>query len=118
MPTSSPAPFWKYADIGSTPLKPLAPYEVSPSRVAREAPPQSSSPPAVGKSPPSSPSRPQKSGQQEPADAADEPEEEQGFDLMRYVNSLQAYVHTIFCCIYLTKFCLGDFKVLARITLQ
>ncbi|RFU74167.1 fork head transcription factor [Trichoderma arundinaceum] len=86
MPTSSPAPFWKYADIGSTPLKPLAPYEVSPSRVAREAPPQSSSPPAVGKSPPSSPSRPQKAGQQEPTDAADEPDDEQGFDLMKGVS--------------------------------
>lgn len=86
MPTSSPAPFWKYADIGSTPLKPLAPYEVSPSRVAREAPAQSSSPPAVGKSPLSSPSRPQRSGQHEPADAAaDDAEEEQGFDLMKYV---------------------------------
>ncbi|KAH6604087.1 hypothetical protein Trco_007533 [Trichoderma cornu-damae] len=92
MPTSSPAPFWKYADIGSTPLKPLAPYEVSPSRVvAREAPPQSSSPPAVGKSPPSSPSRPQKSGQQEPTDAADEAEEEQGFDLMKGFQSIGAY---------------------------
>ncbi|UKZ78103.1 hypothetical protein TrVFT333_005837 [Trichoderma virens FT-333] len=91
MPTSSPAPFWKYADIGSTPLKPLAPYEVSPSRVAREGRTQSSSPPAVGKSPPSSPSRPQKSGQQEPSDAADEAEEEQGFDLMKGFQSIGAY---------------------------
>ncbi|KAL7940908.1 fork head domain-containing protein [Trichoderma barbatum] len=91
MPTSSPAPFWKYADIGSTPLKPMAPYEVSPSRVAREARPPSSSPPAVGKSPPSSPSRPQKSGQHEPVDAADEPEDEQGFDLMKGFQSIGAY---------------------------
>ncbi|KAL7808439.1 fork head transcription factor-like protein [Trichoderma gracile] len=91
MPTSSPAPFWKYADIGSTPLKPLGPYEVSPSRVAREAPPRSSSPPALGKSPPSSPSRPQKSGLRESADAAEEPEEEQGFDLMKGFQSIGAY---------------------------
>jgi len=35
MPTSSPAPFWKYADIGSTPLKPtqaMTPFE-SPSKI-------------------------------------------------------------------------------------
>ncbi|KAH8131739.1 hypothetical protein FP744_10000569 [Trichoderma asperellum] len=91
MPTSSPAPFWKYADIGSTPLKPMAPYEVSPSRVSRELPTRSSSPPTVGKSPPSSPSRPQKSGQQGPADAGDEAEEEQGFDLMKGFQSIGAY---------------------------
>ncbi|PTB75459.1 fork head transcription factor-like protein [Trichoderma longibrachiatum ATCC 18648] len=91
MPTSSPAPFWKYADIGSTPLKPLGPYEVSPSRVAREAPPRSSSPPTLGKSPPSSPSRPQKLGLRESADPADEPEEEQGFDLMKGFQSIGAY---------------------------
>lgn len=96
MPTSSPAPFWKYADIGSTPLKPMAPYEVSPSRISREVPTRSSSPPTVGKSPPSSPSRPQKSGQQGPADAGDEAEEEQGFDLMKYVESALAQYNIFF----------------------
>ncbi|KOS19255.1 Fork-head transcriptional regulator 2 [Escovopsis weberi] len=98
MPTSSPAPFWKYADIGSTPLKPMAPYE-SPSKAAASALPpiQSSSPSSsAGKSPPSSPSRPQRPGQPRRAEQAckasedDELDRErdrgEGFDLMKYVN--------------------------------
>ncbi|KAL2754702.1 hypothetical protein ACRALDRAFT_1070414 [Sodiomyces alcalophilus JCM 7366] len=51
MPTSSPAPFWKYADIGSTPLKPVAHLDLSPSRLASGLPPHGSSPPLAGKSP-------------------------------------------------------------------
>ena len=81
MPTSSPAPFWKYADIGSTPLKPSGPYESSPSKRTVEMP-QSSSPPRGNKSPPSSPTRPQKSPSHTDADAAEEPED-QGFDLTK-----------------------------------
>lgn len=87
MPTSSPAPFWKYADIGSTPLKPLGSYELSPSKPGAGLPPQSSSPPRGDKSPPSSPSRRQKSSPQPMTEPA-EPEEEQGFDLTRYVNHM------------------------------
>lgn len=60
MPTSSPAPFWRYADIGSTPLKPLGQYDLSPTKTSGRLPVQSSSPPQMGKSPPSSPTRPQR----------------------------------------------------------
>ncbi|KAF5555158.1 fork head like 1, partial [Fusarium phyllophilum] len=84
MPTSSPAPFWKYADIGSTPLKPLGGYDVSPTKAGGVLPPQSSSPPRGDKSPLSSPSRPQKSSPQPIAQLA-EAEEEHGFDLTKFV---------------------------------
>ncbi|WZH42578.1 hypothetical protein QYS62_003574 [Fusarium acuminatum] len=82
MPTSSPAPFWKYADIGSTPLKPLGGYDISPTKAGGLLPPQSSSPPRGDKSPLSSPSRPQKSSPQPIAEPA-EAEEEEGFDLTK-----------------------------------
>ncbi|CAM1502806.1 Fc.00g075820.m01.CDS01 [Cosmosporella sp. VM-42] len=82
MPTSSPAPFWKYADIGSTPLKPLGQYELSPSKSAVGMAAQSSSPPQSNKSPPSSPSRPQRHSPPEAAEPA-EVEEDQGFDLSK-----------------------------------
>ncbi|KAI1423798.1 fork head domain-containing protein [Xylaria sp. FL1777] len=54
MPTSSPAPFWKYIDIHSTPLK--TPYDVSPTKPGL---PNSSSPPPAGvdRSPIASPTR-------------------------------------------------------------
>ena len=71
MPTSSPAPFWRYAEIGSTPLKPAA-YDYSPSKAlglssgpSTVVMPASSSPPPVkrsgSKSPISSPTRPSRS---------------------------------------------------------
>ncbi|KLP06325.1 forkhead protein [Fusarium fujikuroi] len=90
MPTSSPAPFWKYADIGSTPLKPLGGYDVSPTKAGGVLPPQSSSPPRGDKSPLSSPSRPQKSSPQPIAQPA-EAEEEHGFDLTKGFQSIGAY---------------------------
>ncbi|CEJ81346.1 Putative Transcription factor, fork head [[Torrubiella] hemipterigena] len=90
MPTSSPAPFWKYADIGSTPLKPPAPYEISPSKPGRGMPPPSSSPVQMGKSPPSSPSRPQLPSVSE-QEGPGEVEEEQGFDLTKGFQSISAY---------------------------
>lgn len=86
MPTSSPAPFWKYADIGSTPLRPAAQYELSPIK-SSGMPPQSSSPLRGNKSPPSSPSRPQKSNPQEDLDTEAD-DEDQGFDLTKYVQLL------------------------------
>ncbi|KAF5005651.1 hypothetical protein FDECE_7928 [Fusarium decemcellulare] len=89
MPTSSPAPFWKYADIGSTPLKPLGAYDMSPTK-SGGLPPQSSSPPRGNKSPPSSPSRRQKSSPQPLAEPA-EVEEEQGFDLTKGFQSIGSY---------------------------
>ncbi|KAI2626649.1 hypothetical protein GGR54DRAFT_479120 [Hypoxylon sp. NC1633] len=56
MPTSSPAPFWKYADINSTPLKALQ-YDMSPLKPLGLA--NSSSPPPVARdqSPDASPTR-------------------------------------------------------------
>ncbi|POR37114.1 Fork-head transcriptional regulator 2 [Tolypocladium paradoxum] len=91
MPTSSPAPFWKYADIGSTPLKPPAQYELSPSKPASGIPPQSSSPPRASKSPPSSPSRPQRTGGSQERVAPEEPDDEQGFDLTKGFQSIGSY---------------------------
>ncbi|KAG6042013.1 hypothetical protein E4U41_007109 [Claviceps citrina] len=95
MPTSSPAPFWKYADISSTPLRPLATYDISPSKLTGGLPPQSSSPPGASKSPPSSPSKPQKSlvtGIEQGAEAAPEDgEEDKGFDLTKGFQSIGAY---------------------------
>ncbi|CAH0041608.1 unnamed protein product [Clonostachys solani] len=96
MPTSSPAPFWKYADIGSTPLKPLSGYEMSPSKTVLGIPPPSSSPPQPNKSPPSSPTRFQ-GGNSKPEQVApieeeeEDDEEEQGFDLTKGFQSIGAY---------------------------
>jgi hypothetical protein len=72
MPTSSPAPFWKYADIGSTPLKR---YEPSPSKAVVTNMPvvESSSPPRGNKSLPSSPTRPQ-AREEPPSEPEPEPE--------------------------------------------
>lgn len=84
MPTSSPAPFWKYADIGSTPLKPSAHFDMSPSKPSLGGIPQSSSPPPA-KSPNLSPTRSQnkESSREAPSEPSNPPEieEEQGFDL-------------------------------------
>ncbi|EQK97967.1 hypothetical protein G6O67_000003 [Ophiocordyceps sinensis] len=89
MPTSSPAPFWKYAEVGSTPLQASAQYELSPCKVAGGMP--SSSPPGASKSPPSSPSRPQKSGASQDRVHTEEPDEEQGFDLTKGFQSIGSY---------------------------
>ncbi|PFH56581.1 hypothetical protein XA68_16283 [Ophiocordyceps unilateralis] len=91
MPTSSPAPFWKYAEIGSTPLRPSTQYEASPSKVAGRIPSNSSSPPGVGKSPPSSPSRPQEAGTPQERVEPEETMEEQGFDLTKGFQSIGSY---------------------------
>ncbi|KAI1212249.1 uncharacterized protein F4807DRAFT_457748 [Annulohypoxylon truncatum] len=92
MPTSSPAPFWKYADITSTPLKSLQ-YDLSPSKPA--ALPESSSPPAAhDRSPIGSPTRstrPTHSETQEKATVADDEEEEGGFDLTKGFQSIGSY---------------------------
>lgn len=90
MPTSSPAPFWKYADIGSTPLKSRGGYDISPTKAGGVLPSQSSSPPRGDKSPLSSPSRPQKSSPQPLAEPT-EAEEEQGFDLTKGFQSIGSY---------------------------
>lgn len=96
MPTSSPAPFWKYADIGSTPLKPIGNFDISPSKPVRglhlPLPPESSSPPPPAKSPVPSPTRKRESTREQTEEAqapTPEPpdaEEEEGFDLAKYVH--------------------------------
>jgi forkhead protein FKH len=91
MPTSSPAPFWKYADIGSTPLRGV-PFDPSPSKPAL---PGSSSPPGPvdgSQSPIASPSRSTVRGETQEttttvvAEDEDEEEDDAGFDLTRQVN--------------------------------
>lgn len=79
MPTSSPAPFWKFAEYGSTPIKPLA--DISPSKNLRDVQ-HSSSPPRIPKSPTGSPIQ---NGRSTTMDSAkpEEPEEEEGIDLTK-----------------------------------
>ncbi|KAK2758905.1 forkhead transcription factor fkh1 [Colletotrichum kahawae] len=94
MPTSSPAPFWKYAEIGSTPLKPGAHFDMSPSKPSLGGIPQSSSPPPA-KSPNQSPTRSQnkESSREAPSEPSNPPEieEEQGFDLAKGFQSIGSY---------------------------
>ncbi|KAK0722878.1 fork head domain-containing protein [Lasiosphaeria miniovina] len=91
MPTSSPAPFWKYADIGSTPLKPTQ-FDLSPSKPHGALPPQSSSPaPARSKSPVASPTRPSRAVVDDPPSPTAEIEEDQGFDLTKGFQSIGSY---------------------------
>lgn len=82
MPTSSPAPFWKFAEYGSTPIKPL--LDISPSKNLGTIP-QSSSPPRPPKSPAGSPisnGRPTTAATQDTI-KLDEPEDEEGIDLTK-----------------------------------
>ncbi|OAA65932.1 forkhead transcription factor fkh1 [Niveomyces insectorum RCEF 264] len=78
MPTSSPAPFWKYADIGSTPLRPAS-FDFSPPKTLGSGSgggsgatlPASSSPPPAKTAgvglPTSSPTRARRSSVHEPS---------------------------------------------------
>ncbi|KAG5928932.1 hypothetical protein E4U42_007637 [Claviceps africana] len=94
MPTSSPAPFWKYADISSTPLRPSVAYDISPSKPTGGLPPQSSSPPRASKSPPSSPLKSQKpvvTGLKQASITPEDREEDKGFDLTKGFQSIGAY---------------------------
>ena len=89
MPTSSPAPFWKYADIGNTPMKGST-FDISPIKGSNAVPPiaASSSPGPIRRSPPAaSPSRNGFPVKQEVASVEDIEEEDQGFDLTRYLPS-------------------------------
>ncbi|KAI1772444.1 hypothetical protein F4818DRAFT_172389 [Hypoxylon cercidicola] len=91
MPTSSPAPFWKYADLHSTPLK--LHYDLSPSKTLGL--PNSSSPPAASdRSPVASPTRSTRStraGTQEHTTMMDDDEEEGGYDLSKGFQSIGSY---------------------------
>ena len=84
MPTSSPAPFWKYADIGNTPMKAPA-FDLSPVKGSNApvAAPPSSSPAPARRSSATSPSRNGPVKQDTPTIAEDLEEEDQGFDLTR-----------------------------------
>ncbi len=83
MPTSSPAPFWRYADIGNTPMKGPA-FDLSPVKGSNAdagiAP--SSSPAPARRSSVTSPTRNGASTKQE-APAEDFEDENEGFDLAR-----------------------------------
>ncbi|KAJ2975216.1 hypothetical protein NUW58_g8421 [Xylaria curta] len=94
MPTSSPAPFWKYIDINSTPLK--APYDVSPTKPS--ALPHSSSPPphaGVDHSPMASPTRTSRGNTLERvagAEKVEESKEEVGeYDLTKGFQSIGSF---------------------------
>ncbi|RDW71335.1 hypothetical protein BP6252_07898 [Coleophoma cylindrospora] len=87
MPTSSPAPFWKYADYGATPLR----YDESPIKGPSALPQSSSPPPPMRRSSAASPTRsgsPQK--RQMPVEE-DLEDEDQGFDLTRGFQSIGSY---------------------------
>lgn len=60
MPTSSPAPFWKFAEYGSTPIKPLG--DISPSKNLGMIPQSSSPPRPLLKSPAGSPTLSERPG--------------------------------------------------------
>ncbi|CAG8980415.1 hypothetical protein HYALB_00003980 [Hymenoscyphus albidus] len=93
MPTSSPAPFWKYADIGTTPMKGPA-FDASPTKGGGDlGVPPSSSPPPPRRAAAMSPTRDGKSGRLVAieADEAEDDEEEGGFDLSRGFQSIGSY---------------------------
>ncbi|KAI1200475.1 fork head domain-containing protein [Nemania serpens] len=94
MPTSSPAPFWKYIDIHSTPLR--TPYDVSPTKPSGL--PNSSSPPLPSggdRSPIASPTRASRGNTLERLNAIEkieEDNEEEGeYDLTKGFQSIGAF---------------------------
>lgn len=91
MPTSSPAPFWKFADIGSTPARP---FDISPSKPSLNLPRSSSPPPIAGDdgsgSPVGSPTRSSGRAATQETTTVDE-EEEGGFDLTKGFQSIGSY---------------------------
>ncbi|KAI0127723.1 fork head domain-containing protein [Xylariales sp. AK1849] len=100
MPTSSPAPFWKYAEIGSTPLR-AVPFDPSPSKPV--LPGSSSSPPPVdgSHSPVASPTRSTVRGEtqetaidaeeEEVVEEEEEDDDDAGFDLTKGFQSIGSY---------------------------
>ncbi|KAG4431053.1 hypothetical protein IFR05_013459 [Cadophora sp. M221] len=90
MPTSSPAPFWKYADIGNTPMKGPS-FDLSPVKGSAGGPalPPSSSPAPVRRSSAASPTRTTLPVKQE--DSEEIEEEGQGFDLARGFQSISSF---------------------------
>lgn len=84
MPTSSPAPFWKFVDYGNTPMKGPA-FDSSPIKPSNAAPdlPPSSSPLPVRRSSAASPIRNTAAVKIEEPIVEDIEEEDQGFDLTK-----------------------------------
>ena len=84
MPTSSPAPFWKYADLGTTPMKGPA-FESSPTKGSSNLPviPPSSSPPPLRRTSAASPTRNVSTEKNETPAMEEIEEENEGFDLTR-----------------------------------
>ncbi|KAI9816463.1 MAG: transcription factor [Pycnora praestabilis] len=104
MPTSSPAPFWKFLDnIGSTPARPMP--DLSPTKSVGRPLLQSSSPPPVnGSGDPVSPSRPgvgrsfdsgRKDRQMKAEDNGGMDEEVGGIDLARGFQAIGSYHQNI-----------------------
>ncbi|PYI17249.1 putative forkhead transcription factor Fkh1/2 [Aspergillus japonicus CBS 114.51] len=108
MPMSSPAQFWKFADIGSTPARPvpdMSPLKGDPGDVLGSIP--SSSPPPPNLASPSKPGttgmatgrvlppprrEPEPQGGRRPAPGTEEEEEdESGFDLARGFQTIGSY---------------------------
>ncbi|KAI0202165.1 fork head domain-containing protein [Astrocystis sublimbata] len=97
MPTSSPAPFWKYVDINSTPLR--APYDLSPTKPsARPTRRGSSSPPppaGVDRSPLAISNRASRADAKERVtinDKIEEDKEEEGaYDLTKGFQSIGSF---------------------------
>ncbi|EPQ65658.1 BgtA-20921 [Blumeria graminis f. sp. tritici] len=86
MPTSSPAPFWKYADIGNTPMK-GGPFDSSPVKDPSLRVPASSSP-----APAKSPTRNNNTSASAelkvlPTSVEEVEDDDQGIDLTRFINS-------------------------------
>lgn len=79
MPTSSPAPFWRYAELGNTPMRP---FDLSPTKDGGLGLPQSSSP-APRRESAGSPSRNNDSIKTEMPDVEDLQDEEPAFDLTK-----------------------------------
>ncbi|TVY84934.1 Fork-head transcriptional regulator [Lachnellula suecica] len=86
MPTSSPAPFWKYAGVNSTPARGVG-LESSPIKGGRSAAPPSSSPPAPSRSPFRNDTPAKPPAVPEIEDIEDEP----AFDLTKGFQSIGAF---------------------------
>ncbi|KAE8451259.1 hypothetical protein EG329_004424 [Mollisiaceae sp. DMI_Dod_QoI] len=92
MPTSSPAPFWKFAEYGNTPLKGPAfdSSPVKPSNASAGIPP-SSSPAPARRSSAASPIRTNAAAKQDEVAPDDIEEEDQGFDLTKGFQTIGSY---------------------------
>jgi len=91
MPTSSPAPFWRYADLGNTPMRGPT-FDLSPIKDsgAASAPPQSSSP-APRRDSGASPSKNVGEIKAEVPEVEESLDEEPAFDLTRGFMSISKF---------------------------